>query len=129
MYNASKQMIGIDINMSIMLRQAKDMLQARVLTQHYNAEFLINNVICSELMSDILAYAKNVDNTALLTSLNNAQVLRTSEMVDIKCVIFARNKPVNQNLIDIAEDNDIILLSSPLTIFAAAGKLYNALMT
>lgn len=121
-------MIKTDTNMGIQLLEAKDLLNAKILTNHLSPDFFIDNVICSELMSDILAYAKNVENTALLTSLNNAQVLRTAEMVDIKCVIFARNKPVNQNLMDIAEDNDIILLSSPLSIFAAAGRLYNALV-
>lgn len=110
--------------MGILLKDAKEILDAKILTDHYLPEFIISNVICSELMSDILAYAKNVENTALLTSLNNAQVLRTAEMVDIKCVIFARNKPVNQNLIDIAEDIGITLLNCPLSIFAAAGRLY-----
>ena len=77
----------------------------------------------SDLMSDVLAYIKD-DSTLLLTGLCNQQVIRTAEMIDLKLVIFVRGKNPSKDIIQLAEENDIILLSTPISMFDAAGILY-----
>ena len=42
------------------------------------------------MMSDVLAYVK--DQAVLLTGLNNPQVVRTAEMMDMVCIVFVRGK-------------------------------------
>ena len=41
----------------------------------------------SDMMSDVLAFVK--DQSVLLTGLVNPQVVRTAEMMDMHCIIFA----------------------------------------
>jgi len=117
----------LENNTTIPLDRLKELLDARILTNLCPPDFHIDHVICSELLSDILAYARNVENTALITALTNTQVLRTAEMVDIKCIVFARNKPIHQSIIDIADEIGIVLVSCPLSIFHAAGRIYREL--
>ena len=42
------------------------------------------------MMSDVLAYVK--DQAVLLTGLNNPQVVRTADMMDMICIVFVRGK-------------------------------------
>ncbi len=44
----------------------------------------------SDMMSDVLAYVK--DQAVLLTGLNNPQVVRTADMMDMICIVFVRGK-------------------------------------
>ena len=42
------------------------------------------------MMSDVLAYVK--DQAVLVTGLNNPQVVRTADMMDMICIVFVRGK-------------------------------------
>ena len=78
----------------------------------------------ADLMSDVMAFVK--DQVLLLTGLINAQVIRTAILMDIEAICFVRGKAPNQEMIDMARDNGIVLLTSRLPLFLACGKLYEA---
>ncbi len=76
----------------------------------------------SDLMSDVLAFVEG--DTILLTGLNNAQVIRTAEMLDLKVIAFVRGKMPNKEVVDLAVENDIVIMSTRHTLFAASGILF-----
>lgn len=76
----------------------------------------------SDLMSDVLAYVQ--EETILLTGLNNAQVIRTAEMLDVNVIAFVRGKVPCQEVIELARENDIVVVSTRHTLFEASGILY-----
>jgi len=78
----------------------------------------------SDLMSDVLTVEK--DNLILITGLANLQTIRTAEMSDISCIIFARDKKIGNDIIDLAKENNIMLIESPHSVFHIAGELYKA---
>jgi predicted transcriptional regulator len=78
----------------------------------------------ADLMSDVMAFVK--DRVLLLTGLVNPQVIRTAELLDIHAIIFVRGKTPSRDMIDMAEESDIILAGSKLPMFLACGKLYEA---
>jgi hypothetical protein len=78
----------------------------------------------ADLMSDVMAFVK--DRVLLLTGLVNPQVIRTAELLDIHAIIFVRGKSPGRDMIDMAEESDIILAGSKLPMFLACGKLYEA---
>lgn len=87
---------------------------------------LLNNTALtacgSDMMSDVLAFVK--EQAVLLTGLVNPQVIRTAEMMDMHCIIFVRGKRPNLNMIEMAEDRDMVILCTDLEMFTACGKLY-----
>ncbi len=88
-------------------------------------EFLENEVhtACgSDMMSDVLAYVK--EQAVLLSGLVNPQVVRTAEMMDMKCIVFVRGKHPDMDIIDLAIERDIVLLGTSLEMFTACGLLY-----
>ncbi|TVQ38615.1 MAG: hypothetical protein EA384_08700 [Spirochaetaceae bacterium] len=78
----------------------------------------------SDLMSDVLTVT--ADQVLLITGLSNAQTVRTAMMSDIHVVLFGRNKKVTAEMRSLAEQNEIVLLSTAYSVFRAAGELYRA---
>ena len=88
-------------------------------------EFIENEVhtACgSDMMSDVLAYVK--EQAVLLSGLVNPQVVRTAEMMDMKCIVFVRGKQPDEDMIELAVERDIVLLGTKLEMFTACGLLY-----
>ena len=74
------------------------------------------------MMSDVLAYVK--DQAVLLTGLVNPQVVRTAQMMDMVCIVFVRNKQPNEEILALAEQFGIVVMSTPLHMFEACGRVY-----
>ncbi|KRQ88092.1 DRTGG domain protein [Caloramator mitchellensis] len=104
------------------LINVKELLKAEVLC---NEEMLIietDSAFASDLMSDVLALANK--ELVLLTGLTNIQAIRTAEMLDIKCIIYVRNKRPDENVIGFAKEKGICLMATKLTMFTACGILF-----
>ncbi|MCL2185267.1 MAG: hypothetical protein FWB86_05355 [Treponema sp.] len=78
----------------------------------------------ADLMSDVMAFVK--DRVLLLTGLVNPQVIRTAELLDIHAIIFVRGKTPSRDMIDMADEADIILAGTKHPMFISCGKLYEA---
>lgn len=84
----------------------------------------VHSACGSDMMSDVLAYVK--EQAVLLTGLVNPQVVRTAEMMDMHCIVFVRNKRPSADMVALAEDSGIVLLSTEERMYVACGKLYAA---
>ena len=73
-------------------------------------------------MSDVLACV--TDQAVLLTGLVNPQVIRTALMMDMTCIVFVRSKKPTDEMIRLADENGIVLLSTDKTLYIACGELY-----
>ncbi len=87
-----------------------------------NAE--VDKAFASDLMSDVLKLEE--DNTLLITGLSNLQAVRTAEMSDINIIVIARNKKVNEEMIELAKENNMVLMQTPCSVYRTAGELYKA---
>jgi predicted transcriptional regulator len=78
----------------------------------------------ADLMSDVLAYIQ--PEAVLLTGLCNPQVVRTSQMADVAAIVLVRGKNPPQETIDLANAEQIPLITSPFGMFELCGRLYQA---
>ena len=99
-------------------------LHARVLLGEDKLDTPVYTACCSDLMSDVLAFVD--EKTVLITGLTNPHVVRTSEMLDLKCLVFARGKVPTKDILDSAAEQNLVVLSTKLTAFSACGVLYEA---
>ena len=83
----------------------------------------ITKIFASDLMSDVLTIDTD-EQLLLLTGLCNNQSMRTCEMSDIKNVIFVRDKKATEEMLEIARDNEMILIQTPYSMYRTAGILY-----
>ena len=103
---------------------ARQLLDAKVVCGGELIDTEVRSACGSDMMSDVLAYVK--DQAVLLTGLVNEQVIRTAAMMDMKCVVFVRSKQPTKEMVRLAEDNGIVLLTTSCRMFEACGRLYVA---
>ena len=100
----------------------KAILDAEVVCGEDNLDHEVYSACGSDMMSDVLAYVK--DQAVLLTGLVNPQVVRTAEMMDMVCIVFVRSKCPTEEMISLARDSNIVLLTTKKRMYEACGKLY-----
>lgn len=104
------------------ISEIKEILGADVVCGENMLDKDVNSACGSDMMSDVLAYVK--DQAVLLTGLVNSQVIRTAEMMDMICIVFVRTKQPTAEMIELAKESDIVLMTSDCRLYEACGKLY-----
>ena len=105
------------------LKTVVELLDAKILGSSYGDNKEVFAACGSDLMSDVLAFVK--DQALLLTGLVNSQVVRTAEMMDMKAIVFVRGKMPGDDIISLADEAGIAILSTELPLYISCGKLYS----
>ena len=95
------------------IKQVMETLDAELLTPEADLTREVHAACGSDMMSDVLA-----------TGLNNPQVVRTADMMDMICIVFVRGKKPDGAILQLAVDRGIAVLATKLPMFAACGLLY-----
>jgi predicted transcriptional regulator len=104
------------------LREVKEILDAEVVVGSDRLETEVKTGASADLMSDVLAFAKS--GSLLLTGLTNAQIVRTSDVLDIAAIVVVRGKRLPPETIQLAEELGIPMLSTRYILYEAVGRLY-----
>ncbi len=99
-----------------------EFLNAQILSGRDNLDEEVFYAFASDLMSDVLTLEN--DGLLLITGLSNLQAIRTAEMSDVSAIIIGRGKKVSEEMIKLADQNNIILLSSEYSVFRISGILF-----
>lgn len=103
------------------INEMASILKAEIITDFSDENTNIEYGFASDLMSDVLAFANS--DSILITGLNNHQVIRTAEMMDITTVIFVRGKKPGKEIVDLAVENKLTILATDYTMFKTCGLL------
>ena len=105
------------------LKDILELLEGELLTPEADLEVDIPCAFGSDLISDILMCTKEA--TLLLTGLTNPQVIRLSDMIDLLGIIFVRGKRPPHDLINMAIERELPLITTKMTMYKSSGLLYN----
>ena len=86
------------------LYEIKEALNARVLSGEEHLDREVKSACASDFMSDVLG---------------------TAEMMDMKCIMFVRGKVPGEDILELARERDIVVMSSAIRMFIACGLLYS----
>ena len=100
----------------------QELLEAEVVCGEEYLDHEVHSACGSDMMSDVLAFVK--EQAVLLTGLVNLQVVRTAEMMDMKCIVFVRGKRPPADVVALAEESDIVMLATSERMYVACGLLY-----
>ena len=106
------------------IREIMELLDAKVLACEESLDHDVHSACGSDMMSDVLAYVK--DQAVLLTGLVNSQVVRTAEMMDMRCIVFVRSKQPTPEILELAQESGIVVLATSKRMYEACGKLYSS---
>ena len=101
----------------------QNLLDAKVLCCEENVEKSVYSACGCDLMSDVLAYVK--DQAVLLTGLVNPQVIRTAVMMDMVCIVFVRSKIPSEEMLSLAKESGIVVMTTDKRLYDACGLLYS----
>ncbi len=104
------------------IKEISELLHAEVLCCPEEIESEVNSACGSDMMSDVLMYVKN--QAVLLTGLINVQAVRTALMMDMRCIVFIRSKKPTADMLELAEDSGLVVMTTDLRMFEACGILY-----
>jgi hypothetical protein len=110
---------------SITLTDVRDLLGAEVLNGD-DLSIKVEEIGAADLLSDVLAMSK--PGSLLLTGLVSTQVIRTAIVADLCGVVFVRGKKPGDEILALAKESRIPVLSTPLRMSEAAGRLYMAIV-
>ncbi len=100
------------------------LLEGEVLFPEADLDRVVPCAFASDMISDILMCTK--EPTLLLTGLTNNQVIRLSDMIDLIAIVFVRGKKPLQDVIDMAEERGLPIVSTKFTLYRCSGLLFNA---
>ena len=101
----------------------QELLEAQVISGEDRLGDHVYSACGSDMMSDVLAYVK--DQAVLLTGLVNAQVIRTAEMMDMRCIVFVRAKEPTPEMVRLAQECGIVIMATKKRMYEACGILYS----
>lgn len=105
------------------LRKIVELLDCEVIIGETYLDREVKFAFGSDLMSDVLAYTE--EDTVLLTGLCNNQVIRTAEMLDLKAIVFVRGKTPSEEVIELAKEDDMLIVKTKHSMYSASGILYS----
>jgi len=105
------------------LRTIAELLEAEIFCTEEQLDKEVPCAFGSDLISDILMCTK--EPTLLLTGLTNPQIVRLSDMIDLLGIIFVRGKKPTQELIEMAKERNLPMISTAFTLYKSSGILYN----
>ena len=106
------------------ITEIQALLNAEVICGKDKVLQTVDRAFASDLMSDVLTLKSH--QIVLITGLCNIQTIRTMEMADINTVIFVRGKKATEDMINIAQENDMIALQTEYSMFKTCGILWEA---
>jgi len=104
------------------IKEIAELLQGKVICGEEFTGVDVEKAFACDLMSDVLTL--KAENVILLTGLCNIQTIRTCEMADINCILFVRDKVPTDEMIELAEENNMVLIQTRFSLFKASGMLY-----
>lgn len=104
------------------LSEIKEILNAEVICGEDMLDRVVTSAFGSDMMSDVLAYAKS--DSVLLTGLVNPQTIRTALMLDMEAIVFVRAKKLTDDVVSLAKESGIVVLSTENRMYETCGKLY-----
>ncbi|MBQ7971561.1 MAG: AraC family transcriptional regulator [Clostridia bacterium] len=86
---------------------------------------LVKGAYCCDLLSWVIGRAEETD--ALVTVMSNPNVIAVAVMAELPCVVFSEGVRPDERALLKAQENNVILLSSPKTSYETAVAIYNSL--
>lgn len=105
------------------LKKVVEKINGKVLNGEDKLEsMVVESAAASDLMSEVLAFAE--PGMLLITGLVSPQVIRTAVVVGIPAILVVRHENVPEELVNLAKSNDLVLITTPLSMFETCGRLY-----
>lgn len=106
------------------IKQIVEIIEGTVVCGEGSSDVVVDKAFASDLMSDVLTL--NTNSLLLITGLANLQTIRTAEMADIKNILLVRNKKPSADMLRLAEEEGMNVITTGKSMFSTCALLANA---
>jgi DRTGG domain. len=106
------------------LQKVAELIGAWVLACEELLEKDVENVFCTDMMADVLAFS--IPDAVLITRLHNLSVVRSALMADIHCIVFSDGLVPGPEILALAETHELVVMTVESTMFTATETLLDA---
>lgn len=106
------------------IQDLSNLVNGTLLTRKLNLDRAVKGAFAADLMSDVLASIH--PEAVLVTGLCNPQVIRTAQMADVAAIILVRGKNPPIETINLANQEEIPIISTPFGMFEVCGRIHHA---
>lgn len=99
----------------------------KIITSNHHLNKPIKDFYCCDLLSFVLGRVREA-NTVLLTIINSINVVAVASLLEMSAVIFCDGVIPNREIIDKAEEENIILLYTELSSAQALKVIYESFL-
>ena len=103
------------------IREAAEALGMKVIQEEFDDTDL-TGAYTSDLLSDVMANAK--DGGALITIQAHKNTVAVATLVNISVIIICNSRPIPEDMIAAAKDEEVAILLTKENQFTVSGKLY-----
>jgi predicted transcriptional regulator len=104
------------------LAEIKELIGCEVLVGDDGLAVEIRDVVASDGMSEILAFARARE--LMITGLTNIQSIRTADIAGVSAVLYCRGKVPDKRVLEFAREKRIPVLTTTKGMFEICGILY-----
>ena len=97
-----------------------DKIKGTIKTSSQDAEF--EGIYAGDLLSHVMAHAK--ENNLFLTIMANINAIAVASLLDMPVVVFAEGVNPTEEMIQKADDENIMVISTPLNVVEVIRKIY-----
>jgi len=108
----------------VTVQQIADIVEGTIVCGQADDERTVEFAFAADLMSDVLTLTH--ENVLFITGLIAPQTIRTAVVSDIHTILVVRGKPIPKAIVDLAEENEIALITTPWSMYRTSGELYRA---
>jgi len=104
------------------LKEIVDILEAKMIVENVNSSTPIECILCTDLMSEVLYFAKS--GSILITAIATPYAVRAANVAGIRVVVFTYTKEMNHEMITFAKSKGISVYVTHLTTATACERLW-----
>ncbi|NLE21521.1 MAG: redox-sensing transcriptional repressor Rex [Actinobacteria bacterium] len=120
-----KQLESLLARSDMKLEELAARIGADVVTPGQPGGTTVARVYAGDRVSDLLNEAS--DKTLLVSNLASVQMLRVAELMDVPGICFVNGVQPDDEMIELARENETLLMVSPQGVFETCGLIYQAL--
>jgi predicted transcriptional regulator len=107
------------------LREVAELLDCEVVAGANQLDRIdVDACFAADLMSDVLAFSR--PGALLVTGLASLQSAHTADVADLAGVVYVSGKRPAPAVVELAGENGLPLLTTPLAMFETCGRLFRA---
>ncbi|MBM4386467.1 MAG: transcriptional regulator [Deltaproteobacteria bacterium] len=111
-----------DERKGLTLKKIKEILGCEVITGEDLLDISVETAGAADMMSDVLAFTR--PGALLITGLITPQAVMTSDVVDVKAILYVRGKIPLKETIVLAREKNIPILATHCHMFETCGRLF-----